>query len=649
MIQRHTLLQSISLLRILGIICFVFAAFIAVRYSSQALLDKHSFRQTQTALTSLWMIEDGFSLTYQTPVAGSPWSIPFEFPLYQYVVALISTITGANLDATGRITSFIFLLACIFPARSIIQKLKLPESVLLVFICLIFSSPLYLYWGRTFMIETTALFFAMLSIPCYLDIIFGQRTLRPVVLFILFSSLSILQKATTGLPLLAILGLIYLIEQARINKSLTEIVTPRNFILAMTCFGIPLLAGILWTHYTDTIKSANYLGTQLTSQALSAWNWGGVGQRFSLLLYEDVFWRRILKSNFAGWLGVALLLSPFIFRAERKIKYIVLISLTACMLPIMLFTNLHIVHDYYQTASVIYLIFGMSVIIGGWIPKAIKQKNAVLFFTVIIVLSNIWSFNKQYFHFVKQQYTRYENRALGIANILRREIPEGHAFIAFGHDWSSSLAYLSQRKSFTVPTWFINYDEVLTNPEKYLGDSPLGAVVACPNKKGPSLEKLLSWLRTMNEWRIGDIHGCYLLLPSKVYKRSHIRTTNCQGNIDSINGNNPRKHKAIISKVLSTYGWTTISGKDGTVPDEVFITLTDRLNDKLFYEAIRTPRADVNVYFQQNDMGDSGFSRLIDVSELSGEYTLGIARTTNGNLEICKIEIPVEINNAPVE
>ena len=36
------------------------------------ILDHHEFRQTQTALTSYWTVQEGFRLDYITPVLGPP-------------------------------------------------------------------------------------------------------------------------------------------------------------------------------------------------------------------------------------------------------------------------------------------------------------------------------------------------------------------------------------------------------------------------------------------------------------------------------------------------------------------------------------------------------------------------------------------------
>jgi len=45
-------------LKLLAGACFLFALFVALRYAGQFLSDLHSFRQTQTALTSYWFIHE---------------------------------------------------------------------------------------------------------------------------------------------------------------------------------------------------------------------------------------------------------------------------------------------------------------------------------------------------------------------------------------------------------------------------------------------------------------------------------------------------------------------------------------------------------------------------------------------------------------
>ena len=64
------------------------------------------FRQAQTALSALFIKqENNFSPAYPTPVLGKPWSIPMEFPLYQWTVVVVGKLTGLGLTKSGRAVS----------------------------------------------------------------------------------------------------------------------------------------------------------------------------------------------------------------------------------------------------------------------------------------------------------------------------------------------------------------------------------------------------------------------------------------------------------------------------------------------------------------------------------------------------------------
>ena len=121
------------LINLLAISAVIFSSLLAVLFAGQLPLDYHSFRQTQTALTAYWFIREGYKLVYETPVAGYPWQIPFEFPIYQYVVAAISQTLGLPVTAVGRLVSFGFLLLCLPVVWAINRRLSLPPIVVAFF------------------------------------------------------------------------------------------------------------------------------------------------------------------------------------------------------------------------------------------------------------------------------------------------------------------------------------------------------------------------------------------------------------------------------------------------------------------------------------------------------------------------------------
>lgn len=84
-------------------ICFSLWAVSVGWYHS--IFDFHGFRQAQTAISANSILYGGPILHYETPVLGPPWSIPFEFPLYQVLVALLAKLLSSPLDQTGRFVS----------------------------------------------------------------------------------------------------------------------------------------------------------------------------------------------------------------------------------------------------------------------------------------------------------------------------------------------------------------------------------------------------------------------------------------------------------------------------------------------------------------------------------------------------------------
>ena len=131
------------------------AAILAVRWN-QPLVGEHGFRQTQTAISVFWLLRGSPWLNYWTPVLGPPWSIPFEFPLFQWIVALLARM-GVGLDPAGRCVSWAFGVLALLPLSRISTYFDIDPWIVG---CLYLASPLYLFWGSAFLIDTCALFFA---------------------------------------------------------------------------------------------------------------------------------------------------------------------------------------------------------------------------------------------------------------------------------------------------------------------------------------------------------------------------------------------------------------------------------------------------------------------------------------------------------
>ncbi len=84
----------------------ILAAFVVVVAPTlgQPLLERHAFRQTQTAYTARIFHEQGIDLIHpKLPVLGEPFEVPFEFPLFQAAASLVMDV-GVRDDVAMRLT-----------------------------------------------------------------------------------------------------------------------------------------------------------------------------------------------------------------------------------------------------------------------------------------------------------------------------------------------------------------------------------------------------------------------------------------------------------------------------------------------------------------------------------------------------------------
>jgi hypothetical protein len=120
----------------------------------------------------------------------------------------------------------------------------------------------------------------------------------------------------------------------------------------------------------------------------------------------------------------------------------------------------------------------------------------------------------------------------------------------------------------------------------------------------------------------------------------------CEGMIEAVAGNPLYPASPTVENTLSVQGWMTVSGKDGIVPDHVFVTLSSDRGKTVFIKAHSTPHDDIRWHFHLPSMPDPGYAATADVSALSGRYTLGLARTYKGNLGTCQqFKLPIQISH----
>ena len=506
---------QVSLIAFIAIAVGIFATWIAVYYSHQPLLELQAFRQTQTALTSYWMIEEGWQLPYQTPVLGYPWPVPFEFPIYQSIVALISWMGGFPLDPVGRLVSFCFLLACAWPAFGIARRLALPRDTAWAFCALLWSSPLYLFYGRNFLMETAAVFFSLAAIPYALDLRDPHPRWRSALLFAFFASLAMLQKITTGAPVLLVLAAIL---GATTIKDRVPFLSARKVACLIVAMSIPLILGAWWTSYAGSIRALNYYGKITTFARQHEYYLGHFSDRFNLAKLKTIFWDRILVQNAAGLLGITLFTGAII-AGTSHVRTILVICIILFALPILLFFKVHLFIDYYQTASALFLIGALAIATTVWLREfGGLFAEGVL---AVLIFSNLFQFYTGYGKYLQKTLDVSNSRTLAVSEVVRRYTPKESAILVYGlttyesawpvTSWSSEIVYYSQRKGFTVEDSFEK--KVRHDPASFLGGKPLGAIVICDK----NLEKYMPIIREYDNKPVASVFRvstCYVWLPT---------------------------------------------------------------------------------------------------------------------------------------
>ncbi len=486
------------------------AIFILTLGINKPLLDLHKFRQTQTALTTYWILKGGPWLAYETPVLGAPWSIPFEFPLYQLLTAGL-TVLGLPLEIAGRVISYGFFLCCLWPLWILFGELKMGRPVFLATAILFLCCPLYLYFGRTFMIETCALFFALAWLALLVRYL-NRRDLGTAIAALLAGCLALLAKSTT-FPAFALIGCgaiaIWIGRgwfAGESNERLLRLIAVTTVMVA-----VPFAVGIAWVAYTDKVKMANQFGPLITSVALAHWNFGTLQQRLGAKLWIDTVGMRVIPDTLGSLYLIAFVALGAALTSTRALL-ITAAAIIAFLTPFLVFTNLHIVHNYYQLSNALFLVSAIGVGVGRVFESG--QRVVALLLLAAIVSGQLLHFYTEFVPFLTRDYR--EDRTLRISLMAKSMTRPSQSLMVIGDDWDSAIPYYSERKALALPYWTPTtlLQKITTNPQAFLGRRPLGAIVACPDNlahygdKASLLEAFLARRKIL-----GEFGGCEVLAP----------------------------------------------------------------------------------------------------------------------------------------
>jgi hypothetical protein len=326
----------------------VLAIAVAVRFPTlrQPLIEAHAFRQTQTAFTARIFHESGIHLMRpEVPVLGEPWTIPFEFPLYQ-AIATIPMNLGVGTDAALRLTGLAFFVLTAAMLWLLVRRVTgdlFAAFATVVFFCF---SPFSLLWGRTSLMEFLATAGGVAMV--YFAVVWwDDRRLRWAALASASALLALLVKSTTGaFYVIPIAGWIVVRAKeqgaAGIRDRVRALFHPGLVAILAPAF----VATLLWNRHADAVKAATASTKWLVSGALNDWTFGTIAQRLQVANWVTVFDRmeQLLVGRYLFW---ALILAGLVLTSR---KWFWAAMAATVVLPVAVFFNLYVVHDYYLSA-----------------------------------------------------------------------------------------------------------------------------------------------------------------------------------------------------------------------------------------------------------------------------------------------------------
>ena len=472
-------------------LCLIHALWVASIGWNNTLNDHHSFRQTQTAITAYYLREGGFRFDYETPVLGKPWSIPMEFPIYQEMVAKASSIFHTPLDQTGRFFSFASFLLMLAPICLLLARFNVKMPHRLALLAIILTSPFYLFWSRTFLIETMVLFYCFAYLAC-VSLALEKKSRWLQVLAVLFGIAASLTKITTWLPFLGCAGLMILWDWVRWPLQFPGRDELRRKLPTLLVYcGIPFLFAFWWVKYSDRLKAIHPLAYINTAANSSKWNFGTLDQKLSGDVWSVIIGRACTVLGMPLPMWWLFFICVIVLGVTRRRWKEAGMCLFLFLLSPMVFTNLNYIHDYYMIANGVFLLgfFGFSVIsllegkrtnIAGWAVLGAMLLTAF--------------FGHSRIYLPVQQQPNEEIRKL--ADYVKSNTTSDGVIICLGFDWDPMVPYYSERRALMIPDWDTLTPSNVYNGLQSLRDCKVEALVVMEPHRY-SLDLLQDQIKTL--------------------------------------------------------------------------------------------------------------------------------------------------------
>jgi 4-amino-4-deoxy-L-arabinose transferase-like glycosyltransferase len=410
----------------------------------------YQFRQTQTAWGIREASRNGYDFfNLRMPVLGFPYQVPFEFPLFQNISALVGSIFELGVVESGRTTSLLFFCLGGILTFNLIAKLT-SASIAMFSVCLLYLTPFAIQWSNAVLIESLASFFLILS-ATFLRLYFERGSSYLIGLSSLALSFCALVKITTAIPLIFFL-VIFLMGGTSFR------LRGKKIIVLLISFLFSLAPAFAWTRYADSVKENGIFTQWLTSASLRNWNFGTLEQRLSEFDWLRIFARLWLLGGVGFFVLIAFIFFVMYKNGKMGKLWVVLIL---PFVPLITYFNLYVVHDYYFMA-----ILFPSILLFSHALKLLKNRlnlnlsSFMSVFLIFVLTVPSWTFTIQNRDYRSAIQSGRENVPPIASEIARNTAPVDRIFVV-GCDWDPSVLFYADRYGVAAPGWIGSTENAL--------------------------------------------------------------------------------------------------------------------------------------------------------------------------------------------
>ena len=469
------------LARVLFVALLVFNLWgLSIGWSSSA-LPGNEFRQSQTAQSTLFIQrEKNFSLAYPTPVLGKPWSIPMEFPLYQWTVAAVSSVTGQPLIQAARWVSALCFYLTLPAIWLLLKRIPLNPTQRLITLSLVLTCPLYIFYARGFLIETMALMFSVWFLQGFVAAVEQRGPFWVLIANVAGIGAGLVKVTTFLLYLLpaAMIGVMW-VAHAGIFRSHSPFATHRTWrVIGATaaCVVGPFIATCWWIQLADAIKALNASGAQLVSSAMSGYHFGTWQARASSEPWL-AHWNTI-RTNLAPMASLVIFAGVAVIYGGRWRSWILVATLVFLAGPLT-FPVLYSWHEYYFVANGIFLMLAVGLALSAMLESSARRWVA---WTAILAVhtTQVWG----YFHYLYPTQRSPHQGGSGLTRLLRDVTDPQDVLLIAGNDWSSVIPFYAERRALMIRTNLERNESYLQKAFASIADESVPLVILAGEMRG---------------------------------------------------------------------------------------------------------------------------------------------------------------------